>query len=86
MTTNGIASTNSERYVSSNPTVTLYTIGTFPQSNHAIESEMIKPRLPALERRISQTSVANTESKLINGGLCGLQNLGNTVNYSGKIC
>ncbi|CAF3442376.1 unnamed protein product [Rotaria sp. Silwood1] len=50
----------------SNPTVTVYSIASVPQSTHYKNNEST----------ISETSI--DESRLINGGLCGLQNLGNT--------
>ncbi|CAF1175580.1 unnamed protein product [Rotaria sordida] len=50
----------------SNPTVTFYSITSIPQSTNYKDDECT----------ISETSM--NESRLVNGGLCGLQNLGNT--------
>ncbi|CAF2428907.1 unnamed protein product [Rotaria sp. Silwood2] len=50
----------------SNPTVTVYSIASVPQSTNYKDKEYT----------VSENSM--NESRLINGGLCGLQNLGNT--------
>lgn len=82
--TNGIEKSYKEPY-GSNPTVTLYSIATAPISTNSIDNEPSISKLPSINRRISQPSSTRDESKTIHGGLCGLQNLGNTVKISNKI-
>jgi ubiquitin carboxyl-terminal hydrolase 2/21 len=69
--TNGIVNSTTERYLP-NQTVTLYSIESYPEST---DNETTKTKISSVDRRSSLTT---NESKLMNGGLCGLQNLGNT--------
>lgn len=70
---------NSKQYTEShgsNPTVTLYSIASVPQSTNFVDNQSTNSKTSMSKRRTSQSI---DESRLVNGGLCTLHNLGNTV-------
>jgi hypothetical protein len=82
LTTNRLVNTYNERRPS-NTMVTFYSIESFPHPvNNNTDNDSTISKAPSVERHTNHTSLSTVESKLIRGGLTGLQNLGNTV----KIC
>lgn len=75
--TNRISSYNTERQTPAR-TVTVYSIESAPQSTNYVDNERRNSKPLSINRRISQVSLSANETNLSNGGLCGLQNLGNT--------
>jgi hypothetical protein len=63
----------------SNPTVTVYSIDSTAEPADYTDDESTISKHSLMERRTSHLSSTKSDSKLNNGGLCGLQNLGNTV-------
>ncbi len=78
MKNGGVVNSYTERHGSSQ-TVTVYSIASIPEPTNSIDKETTNSKISSVDRRISQPSLSTNQSKLINGGLCGLQNLGNTV-------
>ena len=76
--TNRNSSYTTERQVPTR-TITVYSIQPDPQSTNYIDNERRNSKTLSLDRRISQVSLSANDINLSNGGLCGLQNLGNTV-------
>jgi hypothetical protein len=63
----------------SNPTITVYSIDSIAKPADYTDNESTISTHSLIERRTSYLPSTQSDSKLNNGGLCGLQNLGNTV-------